>query len=257
VIQHLNSQLPVEDWAWTNITEPQWQQTEARVKQDAAGRRVYLEQAFDNLLMDLQGEINTLQGKLFGQRPDEVRIQEKINRKEQQVKDVRQKQDQRLARLDQQQQLSPRPPEVLGCAYIVPLSQVDYERHFGMKRDDAVEATAMRIAMEYERDNGRAATDVSAQNRGYDVQSVDEQAFKRYIEVKGRAHSGPIMLSENEKNRLEQLGEQAWLYIVTHCASNKPQLICFQNPAQTLLFNKLSKGVQYLLPEAEWKRMHI
>jgi superfamily II DNA or RNA helicase len=247
----------VEDWAWTNITEPQWQQTEARVKQDAAGRRVYLEQAFDNLLMDLQGEINTLQGKLFGQRPDEVRIQEKINRKEQQVKDVRQKQDQRLARLDQQQQLSPRPPEVLGCAYIVPLSQVDYERHFGMKRDDAVEATAMRIAMEYERDNGRAATDVSAQNRGYDVQSVDEQAFKRYIEVKGRAHSGPIMLSENEKNRLEQLGEQAWLYIVTHCASNKPQLNCFQNPAQTLLFNKLSKGVQYLLPEAEWKRMHI
>ncbi|WP_019991370.1 helicase-related protein [Rudanella lutea] len=245
----------VEDWTWTHVTEPQWQQTEARVADDAAGRRAYLEQAFDNLLMDLQQEINTLQDKLFHPKADEARIQEKINRKEQQVQEVRVKQQQRLARLDQQQQLSPRPPDVLGCAYVVPLSQVEYERHFGMKRDDTVEATAMHVAMEYEQANGRTPTDVSAQNRGYDIQSVDAQSFKRYIEVKGRAHSGPVMLSENEKNRLEQLGDQAWLYIVTHCASDAPQLHCFRNPAQTLRFDKLSKGVQYLLPEAEWRNL--
>ena len=41
--------------------------------------------------------------------------------------------------------------------------------------------------------------------------------MKRYIEVKGRATTDGVILSENEWNRLAQLGNKAWLYIVVNC----------------------------------------
>ena len=61
----------------------------------------------------------------------------------------------------------------------------------------------------------RTPTDVSADNEGYDIRSVNTLQIKRYIEVKGRSGSdGSIMMSENEWNRLKQLGDAVWLYIV-------------------------------------------
>ena len=56
---------------------------------------------------------------------------------------------------------------------------------------------------------------MSADNEGYDIRSVNTLQIKRYIEVKGRSGSdGSIMMSENEWNRLKQLGDAVWLYIV-------------------------------------------
>ncbi len=70
--------------------------------------------------------------------------------------------------------------------------------------------------------------------------------------MKGRSSAdGSVMLSENEKNRLEQLGDTAWLYIVTHCATT-PQLFRIQNPVKNLTFELRTKGVQYYLPMQEW-----
>ena len=46
----------------------------------------------------------------------------------------------------------------------MPLSQVEYEQHFHMKRDEEVEAIAMQFAMEYETSQGRTPEDVSEQN---------------------------------------------------------------------------------------------
>jgi hypothetical protein len=63
---------------------------------------------------------------------------------------------------------------------------------------------------------------------------------------------GGVMLSENEMNRLGQLGDSAWLYIVTNCKSN-PTLYRIQNPANVMVFEKKDKGVQYFLPLNEWK----
>jgi len=60
------------------------------------------------------------------------------------------------------------------------------------------------------------------------------------------------MLSENEMNRLAQLGDSAWLYIILNCKSD-PELYCIQNPARLLNFELKIKGVQYFLPMEEWK----
>ena len=65
-----------------------------------------------------------------------------------------------------------------------------------------------------------------------------------------------VMLSENEWNRLAQLGNKAWLYIVVNCKTT-PELYRIQNPAERLSFEKMSKGVQYYLPLEEWQQKYI
>lgn len=213
-------------------------------------RKSYLEEAFTHMIIDVTAMINDLQAKIL---IGEDKIQEKIIKYQQRLAELKQKKRERLHRLELMQQVNMKPPQVLGCAYVVPLSQVEFKGHYGMSRDDEAEAIAMQVSMDYEGQNGRQPKDVSAENAGYDICSVDAEQFKRYIEVKGRNSMGGVMLSENEMNRLAQLGNQAWLYIVVNCKT-EPQLHRFQNPAATLNFEKKSRGVQYYLSQAIWQK---
>ncbi len=240
----------VVQWSYLNITEKQFEETKAHVQKDATDRKKYLESAFTQVIMDLQIQIQELQGKvLLGDN----KVQEKILRKQERINELIHKKKSRLESLELMTQLNPRAPEVLGCAYVVPLTQVEYKGHYGMTRDDECEAIAIEEALKYERVGGWKPEDVSANNEGYDIKSVSPEELKRYIEVKGRCGSdGSVMLSENEMNRLAQLGEAAWLYIVLNCKST-PELHRIQNPAKNLNFQLKSKGVQYFLPMNEWK----
>ena len=237
-------------WAFGAITEPQFEQTQQQVIEDTSSRRAYLDEAFSAIIMDINEEINNLQSKLLLGGNEQVT--EKIDQKYARIEELKQKKRARLAKLDLMQELSMKTPEVLGCAYVIPLNQVQYQRHFGMSRDDEAEAIAMQVATDYETGQGRTPEDVSADNLGYDIRSTGADHIKRYIEVKGRSADGGIMLSENEKYRLSQLGRSAWLYIVTYCKSD-PQLFRIQDPGNTLAFEELSKGIQFFLPERVWK----
>jgi superfamily II DNA or RNA helicase len=241
----------VIQWSFEKITVQQFEDTKAHVAKDAEDRRGYLESAFTQVIMDLQISIQELQGKvLLGDN----KVQEKILKKQERITELIQKKQARLESLDLMTQLNPKAPEVLGCAYVVPLTQVEYVGHYGMSRDDEAEAVAMQTTMNFEISAGWKPQDVSANNEGYDVKSISPEELKRYIEVKGRSgNDGSVMLSENEMNRLAQLGDAAWLYIVMNCKSN-PELYRIQNPAKALTFKLKSKGVQYFLPMAEWKQ---
>lgn len=241
----------VIQWSFEKITIQQFEDTKAHVAKDAADRRGYLESAFTQVIMDLQISIQELQSKVL---MGDNKVQEKIFIKQKRINELIQKKETRQTSLDLMSQLNPKAPEVLGCAYVVPLTQVEYLGHYGMSRDDEAEAIAMRATMEYEVSVGWRPQDVSANNEGYDVKSISPEELKRYIEVKGRSgNDGSVMLSENEMNRLAQLGEAAWLYIVMNCKS-QPELYRIQNPAKALKFELKSKGVQYFLPMAEWKQ---
>ncbi len=240
----------VVQWSFEKITQPQYNETLEHVKKDCAERKNYLESAFTQVIIDLQAEIQELQQKiLFGDN----RVSEKIIKKEERIKELIRKKQSRLENLALMEQLSPKAPEVLGCAYVIPLTQVEYVDHYGMSRDDEVEAIAMQTAMDFEIACGWRPIDVSANNEGYDIKSISPEELKRYIEVKGRSgNDGSIMLTENEMNRLAQLGDAAWLYIVINCKS-KPELYRIQNPAANLKFELKNKGIQYFLPMNEWK----
>ena len=240
----------VVSWAYDHITEPLLQQTQQIVAEDTERRREYLQSAFQQIILDIQGEINDLQGKVF--MAEDEKAQQKLSAKEARLEELKQRKVERLKELEEGTELFPIAPEVLGCAYVVPLNQVEYKHTFGMSRDDEVEAIAMQAAMDYEKANGRTPEDVSKDNVGYDVKSIDTQGQKRYIEVKGRAGTDGVMLSENEMNRLAQLGTRAWLYIVTNCKTN-PQLNIINDPANRMTFEQKTKGVQFYLPLEEWQ----
>jgi hypothetical protein len=237
-------------WSFEHITETQLEETRARVLQDTSKRKEYLETAFTHIVVDLQSQIQELQGKvLLG----DTNVQEKILSYQKRINELLHKKHGRLENLELMAQVAPKLPEVLGCAYVVPLTQVEYHGHYGMSRDDEAETIAMQTAMDYETVQGWMPFDVSANNEGYDIRSVSPEELKRYIEVKGRSGAdGSVMLSENEMNRLAQLGDTAWLYIVVNCKS-EPELHRIQNPANTLKFEQKSKGIQFFLPMQEWR----
>ena len=245
-----SSEDEVMEWAFEHQTEPLLAETEERVRKDNESRRQYLEDAFEQVILDVQGEINELQGKAL--MSDDEKTQQKLQAKEFRLAELKQRKLERLEQMNHSAELFAVEPKVLGCAYVVPLNQVEYQQSYGMSRDDEVEHIAMQAVMEYERQQGREPKDVSADNVGYDIRSLSPDGAKRYIEVKGRSGTDGVMLSENEMNRLAQLGNKAWLYIVTDCASN-PQLHLICNPAQRMNFEKKTKGVQFFLPLAEWQ----
>ena len=240
----------VIEWCFTNITHEQYLFTQDHVAFDTARRKEYLETAFTQVIVDTQAEIQELQSKvLLG----DIKSQEKIIKKQERITELITKKQERLAMLERMTELAPKAPQVLGCAYVVPLTKLEFQQHFGMSRDDEAEAIAMNEAIKYELDAGWKPEDVSKNNEGYDIRSVSPQELKRYIEVKGRSgEDGNILLTENEMNRLNQLGDTAWLYIVVNCKTT-PELFRIQNPVKNLQFQLKSKGVQYFLPMQEWK----
>lgn len=237
-------------WSFNEITLKQLDETYERVVSDAARRREYLETAFTHVIIDLQSETAEMQGKIL---LGDTTVQEKINKNQNRINELIAKKQLRLAELERMTEIAPKLPEVLGCAYVIPLTQIEYSGHYGMSRDDEAEQIAMNAAINYEIAEGWLPEDVSANNEGYDIRSINSDHIKRYIEVKGRSGAdGSVMVSENEMNRLAQLGDSAWLYIVINCKS-EPKLFRVQNPAKNLKFEEKFKGVQFFLPMNEWK----
>lgn len=240
----------VVKWSFENITTAQLEDTRLKAQTDADQRREYLETAFTHVIVDLQSETAVLQGKIL---LGDTKVQEKIERNQLRINELINRKAERLTELQQMMQVSPKLPEILGCAYVVPLDQVEYKGHYGMSRDDEAEQIAMEKSIVFEIENGWLPEDVSANNEGYDIRSINPDHIKRYIEVKGRSGAdGSVMVSENEMNRLAQLGDSAWLYIVVNCKS-QPELFRIQNPAKHLKFEEKSKGVQFFLPMSEWQ----
>ena len=108
-----------------------------------------------------------------------------------------------------------------------------------------VEALAVRLARVYEEEAGASVADVSRPELarraglsdwpGFDLLSQHPDTGKRAIEVKGRAHSGDIQLSENEWAQACNRRAGYWLYVVFDCATPRPRLVRVRNPFGKLL----------------------
>jgi hypothetical protein len=123
-----------------------------------------------------------------------------------------------------------------------------------MRSDAEIEAIGMQVALQYERKHGRNPEDVSAHNLGYDIRSTSPLGEVRYIEVKARATTGAIVLTPNEWLMAQRFGEEYWLYIVEHAASN-PQLHTIQNPAAKLHAQQVVETVRYVI--TDWSSQNI
>jgi len=121
-----------------------------------------------------------------------------------------------------------------------------------MRRDDEVERIAMEVVMQYERSRGWTPFDVSKDGEHYDIRSESPTGEKRFIEVKGRADTGAIILTGPEVDKLRQLAERAWLYVVTQCKQGQPQLNVIQEPLSKLSPEMLFRQIQYFVTQEQW-----
>jgi hypothetical protein len=117
----------------------------------------------------------------------------------------------RQSELDRERRISAEPPVLRGAALILPIGllrrlspQADAPAAPAFCEDAAsraeIERLAMNEVMAAERALGNIPRDVSAEKKGWDIESRDARTgHLRFIEVKGRAEGGEIvMLSKNE-----------------------------------------------------------
>lgn len=246
----------VQAWTYDEVTEKQREQVQNAREEECELRRQYLNTAFTDLILDLQGELNELQGaQVLGEENSEE--QERLRKR---VEELKSRRSARLGDLEMMLNLTANLPEVLTQAIILPAPVAMSEetevpvpsRGFPMRRDDEVEQIAMEAAMRYERQRGWTPFDVSQDGEHYDVRSEGPNGEKRFIEVKGRAQTGPIVLTGPELDKLRQLGDRAWLYVVTFCKDERPRLRMIQDPIPSLKPEMLYRQVQFLVEEEDW-----
>jgi hypothetical protein len=244
-------------WAYESLTEKQLKEVREHRQNECDLRREYLETTFTELIIDLTEKLGDLQqAQLFGDDdPEEYR------KLEHRIQQLKQRKAQRLAELDLMLRLNANLPDIITSAIVIPAPAAVMEpetpspQHgVPMQRDEEVERIAMEVAMRYERSRNWTPQDVSKDGEHYDVRSESPTGEKRFIEVKGRAQSGAIVLTAPEVDKLRQLGERAFLYIVTHCKDEQPHLRIIQNPMAQLSPEKLYRKVQYLVDEKDWQQ---
>ena len=131
--------------------------------------------------------------------------------------------------------------EFVVHALVVPAqSLADKEAH-----DKNVEMIAMQVARAYEEAAGAVVLNVHTpelaraaglgDNPGFDLDSTRLDGTRRSIEVKGRADTGDIEVSENEWAKACNLRERYWIYAVYGCATPTPRLVRVRDPFATLL----------------------
>jgi len=117
--------------------------------------------------------------------------------------------------------------------------------------DAEIERVGMEVSIEYEIKNGRVPEDVSAENLGFDIRSKDKKTGDvRYIEVKARAHTGAVALTQNEWFKARRFKDDYYLYAVMTAATS-PQLYIVQNPAENLEPDERVEVVRYVVPFKE------
>jgi predicted GIY-YIG superfamily endonuclease len=104
---------------------------------------------------------------------------------------------------------------------------------------------AVEMERQWKSGSGRDALKAKTQDRHL---PAGRQVDVRFIEVKGRSHTGDIALTTNEYNTARRLRKDYWLYIVFHCASPNPSLNILNDPS-TLDWQPIVKVEHYRLKQ--------
>ncbi len=234
---------PVLAFAVDAALEPYRQELLAERQREAAVKRKYGLRSLEQLLGESGAklmEYETRRAK--GEDVPEPTIQHEERVKE----DLLAKRRRLEEALRLETTLAPAEPRLIGVARVVPTDAADP----ALAEAPDIEAIGMRVALEYERAQGRSAEDVSAENLGYDIRSTVPDGAVRYIEVKARARTGAIALTPNEWLMAQRLGREYWLYVVEHAAT-AAELYVVQDPAAKLRPTEVVEVVRYVV--RNWK----
>jgi hypothetical protein len=107
-----------------------------------------------------------------------------------------------------------------------------------MVQDEEIERIAVAFVTSLLEAEGWQVESVEHDNRGFDLiarkphpEDPKTAIEVRFVEVKGRAGVGEVILSSNEYKTAERLKKDYWLYAVFNSAS-KPEAHAVQDPAR-------------------------
>lgn len=155
--------------------------------------------------------------------------------------------------LEQERQCSVGDIQHIGSAWVLPHPDRESPKIAAMVSDPEIERIAIQTAIRHEESEGRVVDSVESENRGFDLISRKPHPEDpktaidvRFIEVKGRAHTGEIALTSNEYKTAQRLGRDFFLYVVFHCATPEPSLNILRDPSK-LDWQPIVKVEHYLL----------
>ncbi len=222
------------------------QELKAERERFASVRRKYAAPILESLIQERKAKIAQLEmQQASGERVDLAL------RMERRHLDELEERLQKLQRsLETETNLVIGPVSVVTVLRVMPLpkKELPEEENGGMVETPELEAIGLQVAMSYEKQQGRIPVDVSQQRLGYDIKSKAPDGSVRYIEVKTRARTGSVALTEHEWLKARQLGDAYWLYVVENAAT-QPQLWLINNPAAKL--EPKAKVVHYIV--SDWK----
>lgn len=149
----------------------------------------------------------------WAQRAEELRRKEeegkkpKLNseRARQRRNELKERLGSRTHELMLEKQLNKEVPRIIGGALVVPIGLLrklkgnESNATDTAKETKRIETLAMNAVMEAERQMGYFPTDVSAEKRGYDIESLRPDGSLRFIEVKGRVKGADtVSVTKNE-----------------------------------------------------------
>ena len=160
---------------------------------------------------------------------------------------------QRREELQRRRVTSLQTPRVVGVAAVIPgpVPKVVEEGRGG--DNTTVEMAAMQVAMDHERSHDRTPVDVSKTGVGYDVRSEGPNGDVRYIEVKGHASTGDVVLYYTEWQMANRMREEFYIYEVNH-ALTEPGLWITQDPVGRGI-EPTERVVEYHVPVAQLRRV--
>lgn len=199
-------------------------------------------ESLKQLILKLDRELIELNMKKERGENVDIVIWNKTNQKDKYCKAL----DDLKESIEKESNLSINNPVFITAVRVKPMLNIDDS----MYTDEEIERIGMSIAMEYEEKNGRSVEDVSRENLGFDLRSIDSNGNIRYIEVKARADRGSISLTQNEWFKAQRLGDDYYLYIVWNAKSN-PELKIIQNPAKNLNAKERVEMVRYIIDANE------
>jgi len=239
-------------WADEHLAAATAEALRARLREEAAGRIAFLRRGLDHRAAVLASRRTRLRsaaasgGSAARRQLEEVRAEQRVlaERRRSVLEAVRLEPD----------LVEPEPVRFIARFVVVPAEDPEARARF----DADVEAVAVQVATAHEEALGAEVLDVSTPARaraagladwpGFDLLSRRPSGDELAIEVKGRAGSGPVELTDNEWARACNLRSRYWLYVVYGCATARPQLLRVQDPFGRLLATPTG-GV--VIPERE------
>jgi superfamily II DNA or RNA helicase len=194
----------------------------------------HMQISLETIIMRVQMQYNDL----TMQPTSDIGIEGRIKMLEDRLYELNNRLDKRTLEIERERECSIGNLRHVGRAWVLPHPERDKPSVAPMVRDDEIERIAVEAVKAFEEARGWEVESVENEDRGFDLisrrynpEDRHTVAEVRFIEVKGRAGIGEVILSSNEYKTAVRLKRDYWLYVVYNCAA-LPDLRTINDPAQ-------------------------